>query len=166
MARDGVYFVNDTGKSIIQLLDEAKQREAEKVKTGKRLYPASSLMTRVWDTLERDQNGKLINKRLVHLDGAGWLKDEDLAQLPPDEEVHDFDRKFPKKWKSVTNATIRLRDLQIYKSARRKAGLPPLPPSPEAVAKAEAASRKRKVEKAEAEEVEKGVDAAQNWLKH
>jgi hypothetical protein len=74
------------------------------------------LMTRVGNVDYDRENKKGVRKRLVHLEGAGWLTDEDLAALDPDELVRDYDK----------SEIVRLGDLRVYKSARRKAGLPPL----------------------------------------
>ncbi len=130
---NGIYFVNNTGKTILQLLDEAKvkvrqeneEQYAEKVRESPYLYkdnPESldkfmkkslkkPLMTRMWNVGYDEQNKKWLRKRLVSMDGTiGWLADEDLAELDPDELVRDYDK----------SEIVRLGDLRIYKSLKRK----------------------------------------------
>ncbi len=130
---NGIYFVNNTGKTILQLLDEAKvkvrqeneEQYAEKVRESPYLYkdnPESldkfmkkslkkPLMTRVTNVGYDEQNKKWLRKRLVSMDGTiGWLADEDLAALDPDELVRDYDK----------SEIVRLGDLRIYKSLKRK----------------------------------------------
>jgi hypothetical protein len=128
-----IYFVNNTEKTILQLLDEAKikvrqeieEQYAEMVRERPFLYkdnPESldkfmkkslkkPLMTRMWNVGYDEQNKKWLRKRLVSMDRTkGWLADEDLAELDPDELVHDYDK----------SEIVRLGDLRIYKSLKRK----------------------------------------------
>jgi transcriptional regulator with XRE-family HTH domain len=136
-----IYFVNNTGKTILQLLDEAKvkvrqeieEQYAEEVRRLPNLYKDNPdsldkfmkgslkkpLTTRVWDVGYDEQNKKRLRKRLVNIDGRDWLADEDLVALDPDEQVRDYDK----------DEIVRLGDLQVYKSARRKFGLPQVPAS-------------------------------------
>ncbi len=104
-----IYFVNNTGKTISQLLDEEKKSNTKENKPITNPFN-NSLMTRVWDVGYDKQNKKRLRKRLVNLEGAGWLKDEDLAELDPDELVRDFDK----------SENVRLGDLRVHKSARQK----------------------------------------------
>jgi hypothetical protein len=129
----GIYFVNNSGKTILQLLDEARvkvrqeieEQYAERVREYPRLYKDNPdsldkfikeslkkpLMTRVWDVGYDEQNKKRLRKRLVSMDGTkGWLADEDLAELDPDELVHDYSK----------SEIVRLGDLRVYKSLKRK----------------------------------------------
>ncbi len=129
---NGIYFVNNTEKTILQLLDEARvktrqeieEQYAERVREFPRFHkdnPESldkfikeslkkPLMTRMWIVGYDEQNKKRLRKRLVNMNGIGWLSDEDLAALDPDELVRDYDK----------SEIFRLGDLRIYKSLKRK----------------------------------------------
>ncbi len=129
---NGIYFVNNTEKTILQLLDEARvktrqeieEQYAERVREFPRFHkdnPESldkfikeslkkPLMTRMWIVGYDEQNKKRLRKRLVNMNGIGWLSDEDLAALDPDELVRDYDK----------SEIVRLGDLRVYKSLKRK----------------------------------------------
>jgi hypothetical protein len=102
----GGYFVNKTGKTIQQLLDESNANT-----------PANkfNLFTRIVREI-----GDLSDKpyRVVSFGKIGgygnengsWLTDEDLATLDPDEKIYHFEK----------SEYVRLGDLRVYKAAKRK----------------------------------------------
>lgn len=99
--------VNDTGKTIDEVLREAKAEQPT--------HLISPFKTR----LEHD--GKIENLkpiRVISIKGFGNLTDEDIAALDPDERIYNED-------KPSGERDVRLGDLRVYKAAKRKAaGLP------------------------------------------
>lgn len=135
------YFVNDTGKTIQDLLDESKA----KTERGK-----FNLKTRMWDTF-LDENGKFITKRAVGFNGIdGWLTDNDLIEIDPDEEIFQFD----------SNRTVRLCNTLAYKEAKRRIKANPKAEQERLLRLKNAEEQKQREEA----ELEKGRDAMHSFL--
>lgn len=129
--------VNDTGKTIDELLREAKAnhelREEEYRAERRRIHP-KDLQTPEWEEwlkepthlippfttrLEHEGNSDNLKPiRVISIKGFGNLTDEDIAALDPDEIIYNED-------KQHYEARVKLGDLRVYKAAKRRAdGLP------------------------------------------
>jgi hypothetical protein len=108
MGWNGHYFLNDTGMTIEELYNKAKRKWS---------HPHMPILTsRLVETEYDRTTGKWKKMRLATFaEITGWLSDEDLMEISPEEQIFVSDERQPEK------RIRRIGDMQFYQAAVKRA---------------------------------------------
>jgi hypothetical protein len=106
-------FVNRTGRTVQELLDESKEKHRKGLIVGVHGRDYNLNTSRLWDD-DAKKWYRMVTFFMENNASVGRLTDDDLSQLNPDEQI----------WHHQKNEYVRLGDLNIYKGALRRSKQP------------------------------------------